>query len=119
MKTCAKCNKPYPDELFIGVRGDLAKRCAYCRKRESESQRRYREANREKLAERQRRYREANPEKVAEIKRRYYEANPEKNAARCRRWYQEKCKHQANADMEALFPGMLMSKITQTQMEKA
>ena len=49
-------------------------------RRQAEYQRRYREANREKVAEGQRRYREANREKVAEGQRRYREANREKVA---------------------------------------
>ena len=49
-------------------------------RRRAEYQRRYREANREKIAEGQRRYYEANREKVAEGQRRYYEANREKVA---------------------------------------
>jgi hypothetical protein len=47
----------------------------------AESQRRYYEANKEKVAETQRRYYEANKEKVAETQRRYREANKEKVAA--------------------------------------
>ena len=49
-------------------------------RRRAEYQRRYYEANREKIAEGQRRYREANREKIAEGQRRYYEANREKVA---------------------------------------
>ena len=51
-------------------------------------QRRYREANKEKVAEQQRRYREANKEKLAEQKRRYYEANKGKVAEQQRRYYE-------------------------------
>ena len=43
-------------------------------------QRRYREANKEKIAEGQRRYYEANKDKISEDRRRYYEANKEKTA---------------------------------------
>jgi NAD dependent epimerase/dehydratase family enzyme len=51
---------------------------------QKEYQRRYREANKEKLAE----YREANKEKLAETQRRYREANKEKLAETQRRYYQ-------------------------------
>src|SRR5258708_7868630 len=47
-----------------------------------ETQRRYREANHEKITERQRRWREANPEKQREYERRYSETKPERQ----RRW---------------------------------
>jgi hypothetical protein len=43
-----------------------------------ETQRQYYEANKEKLIERSCQYREANKEKLAKKKRRYYEANKEK-----------------------------------------
>lgn len=48
--------------------------------RRAEAQRRYREANRDKIAEGKRRYYEANREKVAEAQRRYREANRDKVA---------------------------------------
>ena len=49
-------------------------------RRRAEGQRRYYEANRDKIAEAQRRYYEANREKVAEAQRRYREANRDKIA---------------------------------------
>src|SRR4030043_956285 len=55
---------------------------------EQEYQRRYREANKDRVAERQRRYYEANKDKVAERQRRYYEANKDKVAERQRRYYE-------------------------------
>ena len=64
--------------------------------RKIEYQRRYREANKEKLAERGRRYLEANKEKLAERDRRYLEANKEKVAERTRRWH--RCKRFAQED---------------------
>src|SRR4030042_1352605 len=54
---------------------------------EQEYQRRYYEANKDKVAERQRRYKEANKDKVAETNRRYREANKDKLAERQRRYY--------------------------------
>ena len=54
----------------------------------AEGQRRYREANKEKIAEGQRRYREANKEKIAEGQRRYYEANKDKISEDRRRYYE-------------------------------
>ena len=48
--------------------------------RRAEAQRRYREANREKVAEAQRRYYEANRDKIAEGQRRYRDANRDKIA---------------------------------------
>jgi hypothetical protein len=54
--------------------------------RNAECQRRYHEANKDKVAEKQRRYREANKEKMAEQNRQYREANKEKEAERKRRY---------------------------------
>tara|TARA_R110002126_G_C10195957_1_gene476406 strand:+ start:55 stop:627 length:573 start_codon:yes stop_codon:yes gene_type:complete len=45
---------------------------------QAESQKKYREANKEKLAEKNRKYREANREKLAEAKKQYRENNKEK-----------------------------------------
>jgi len=56
------------------------------RARNAESQRRYREANKEAEAERKRRYYESNKEAVAEEKRRYQKANKEELAEKSRRW---------------------------------
>ena len=127
MKTCTRCNKPYPDELFIGAKGGQVKNCAYCGEKLKEIQRRYREKNREKAKERSRRYHKENREKIKESKRRYREANLEKETERSRRYHkenrekakernlrhrEERRKHQANCDMEALFPGMLATQIT-------
>jgi len=53
-----------------------------------ERQRRWREANPEKVREAQRRYREANPEKVREAQQRYREANREKLREYRRRYYE-------------------------------
>ena len=54
--------------------------------RRAEAQRRYRDANRDKIAEGKRRYYEANREKVAEAQRRYREANRDKIAEGQRRY---------------------------------
>ena len=56
--------------------------------RRAEAQRRYREANRDKIAEGQRRYYEANRDKIAEGQRRYREANRDKIAEGKRRYYE-------------------------------
>ena len=52
-------------------------------------QRRYREANKDKIAEYQRRYNETHKDKIAEYQRRYYEAHKDKKADRQRRYREE------------------------------
>ena len=96
MKTCTSCKKPYPDELFIGDKGKPVKKCHYCRERHREGQRRYREANPEKINERRRRHYEANRERISERRRRRYEAN---------------CQQAATADLATLFPHLLAQQI--------
>ena len=60
------------------------------RAQNAESQRRYREANKEKDLERQLRWREANKEKYSERQLRYREANKEKYSETKRRWLRRK-----------------------------
>ena len=127
MKTCTRCKKPYPDELFIGAKGGEVKLCMYCREKDGERKRQYYAANREKVRERKRRYYAANREKLSASQRQYRKANREKHSERKRQYRaanrekiimsnqrntEERRKHQANADMEALFPGMLAAQIT-------
>lgn len=56
------------------------------REKVRENHRKYREANREKIREIQRKYCEENPEKVRETHRRYCEANREKILKQSRKW---------------------------------
>ena len=58
------------------------------KRRKAEWQRKYYEANKEKIVEHQRKWREANKEKKAEYQRKYYEANKEKCAERKRKYYE-------------------------------
>jgi hypothetical protein len=87
-KCCTKCGEEKPRTLEFfhtnkrssdGLRPD-------CRACTAERQRKYREANPEKVSERQRKYREANREKQAEYSRKYREANPEKVSERHRKY---------------------------------
>jgi len=76
-KRCAKCGEIKPLSEFSKKslsRDGLQYTCKVCA---SDYGRKYREANREKLAEYQREYSNANPEKVAEGKRKWRKANPE------------------------------------------
>ena len=56
---------------------------------QAESQKKYREANKEKLAEKNRKYREANREKLAEARKQYREANKEKLAEKNRKYHED------------------------------
>ena len=80
----------------------------------AESQRRYRAANKEKAAEYQRRYRAANKEKVAEYQRRYYAANKEKVAESQRRYYAAN-KEKVAESKQALKAARAAAGLTQTQ----
>ena len=79
-----------------------------------ESQRRYRAANKEKVAESQRRYRAANKEKVAESQRRYRAANKEKVAESKRRYYAAN-KEKVAESKQALKAARAAAGLTQTQ----
>lgn len=87
-KTCTKCKETKQAAGFYKQKDGkygLASRCKDCH---NDTVRRYREANKEKIAERDRRYKEANKEKVAEYQRRYKEANKERLAEEARRHYE-------------------------------
>lgn len=58
-------------------------RCKSCRRA---IDRKWREANKEKVAYNNRKHREANRDKVSELNRKWREANPEKNSERNRKW---------------------------------
>ena len=77
-KTCTKCKETKPVSEFNKNRRTKDGLMGWCKPCTSEEGRRYREANKEKVAESHRRYREANKEKIAETSRRYYEANKER-----------------------------------------
>lgn len=93
MKRCTKCARTLSVAMFHRDRntGDgLKPQCVECR---AEHKRRYREANKEKLAKQERRYREDNKGKVADSQRRYYEANRCKLSEWHRRYREEnECK---------------------------
>ena len=70
--------KPCPHG-HVAERWASTSRCVVC-------DRKYREANPEKISESKRKYREANREKILERKRKYYEANREKIRERQRKY---------------------------------
>ena len=91
-----------------------------------EAQRRYYKKHRERIRAKENKKRHYNIEAVRKIDRdryaddpskkiasakRYYNSNAEKVAERLRRCREENRKFQANADMESLFPGMLIAQI--------
>ena len=85
-KPCTGCEEVKPLDEYHRNRTKPDGRQVRCKTCVVEDQRRYREANRDKIAESQRRYREANRDKVAEDKRRYYEENRNKELERRRRY---------------------------------
>ena len=87
-KTCSRCKETKPVSEFNKNRSSKDGLTFWCKGCKSESSRRYRETNRERVLEIERRYREANREKLAEKGRRYYEANKEKVAEKGRRYYE-------------------------------
>lgn len=87
-KQCTKCFRFLPLGEFSKhkIKKDgLRSECRQCR---AEWQRKYYEANKDKIAERQHKYNEANKDKVAEKKRKYNEANKDKIAERKRKYYE-------------------------------
>jgi len=72
--------KPCPHG-HVAERWASTSRCVEC-------DRKYDEANREKIRERKRKYDEANPEKTRERHRKYREANREKIRERRRKYYE-------------------------------
>lgn len=85
-KRCSACKETKPVSEFCKRRDSKDGLNASCKPCKSEKDRRYREANREKVAEKGRRYYEANKEKIAEYRRRWYEANRERVIERSRSW---------------------------------
>ena len=67
------------------------------REKIAKKDRKWSQANREKIAEYARKYREANPKKVSEINRKHKQANPEKVKEIRRKW-RAKLRTQADAD---------------------
>ncbi len=87
-KKCKKCERVLPLGEFNknktkkdGLQGE-------CKKCVAEYQRKYNEANKDKLAEKKCKYREANKDKIAEKKRKYREANKDKIAEKSRKYYE-------------------------------
>lgn len=86
-KRCSGCKETKPVSEFHNNRSTkdgLSYECKMC---VYESNRRYRKANKEKVAEYKRRYQKANKEKVAKWGRRYREVNKERVAENKRRYY--------------------------------
>lgn len=81
-KRCSKCKETKPVSEFCKNKSQKDGIDHCCKSCKSERARRYREANKEKIAEKNRRYYEANKEKIHERNRRWREANREQE---CRR----------------------------------
>ena len=85
-KTCTKCGEEKPATLeYFHRKGEaLHAVCKVCR---TQSDKAYREANKEAIAERKKAYREANKEAIIEYKKAYYKANREAIAEKERAHY--------------------------------
>lgn len=74
-KTCSRCKEVKPVSEFHKRKNRKSGLRSQCKKCINAANRRYREANKEKVRERTRRWSESNKEKVAEKTRRYRENN--------------------------------------------
>lgn len=88
-KRCSMCKETKPVSEFCKSRSHKDGLYSSCKACKSERDRRYREANKEKVAEGKRRYREANRERQAELSRRHYEANREQIQRRSSKYLRE------------------------------
>ena len=87
-KQCIKCLRFLPLGEFGKRKTGKDGLHSQCKECEKEYQRKYREANKEKVAGYERKYREANKEKIAERDRKYREANREKKLEYNRKYYE-------------------------------
>ena len=86
MKTCTKCGESKAlSEYHKDGRFGLKAVCNKCR---AAKERKYYEANKEKIAAKAKKYREENKEKIAAGYKKWYEANKEKKAATHKKWYE-------------------------------
>ena len=108
-KQCTCCLRFLPLSEFHKDKNTKSGVRSHCKECAKDRQRKFRQANAEKVKERNRKYREANPEKVKETYRKYREANAEKEKERSRKYYEanvEKMKeyyrkyYEANAEKE-------------------
>ncbi|SVE09826.1 uncharacterized protein METZ01_LOCUS462680, partial [marine metagenome] len=88
---CKSCisekNKKYNEANKEKIAEAGRKYYAANREKIAEAGRKYREANREKIAEKDKKYREANPEKFREKHKKYREANREKIREKKKEWH--------------------------------
>lgn len=88
-KPCTGCGEVKPLDDYHRHRTKPDGHVSRCKTCVAESDRRYREANRDKKLERARRYYEENRDKELERARRYREENSDKVQERARRYYEE------------------------------
>ncbi len=89
MKTCTKCGKTKPRDMFsknAASKDGLQSNCKAC---SAERYRRWHEQNADAKREYSRLYCEANAEAMREYNRRWREQNPEKERERHRRWREQ------------------------------
>ena len=88
MKTCSKCKESKELICFCKDKSRPDGFNNQCKKCKTEKDRKYQQANAEKVADYHRKYQQANPEKVAEFHRKYRQANAEKVAEKKRKYQQ-------------------------------
>lgn len=81
-KTCSACKETKPVSEFHKYKQSKDGLRSYCKTCNCEKARRYREANKERVAEKDRKYREANRERRAEWNRKYKKSNREQEKRR-------------------------------------
>lgn len=124
-KRCSTCKETKPVSEFYkrGDRKDALR--SQCKKCISKTERRYKEANKEKIAERTRRYQRANREKENEKARRYREANKNQISRRMSKFRKEiqkrslECAHRQGQPWEDWEDEFVLSDNGLTEYQKA
>lgn len=92
-KVCKKCGVEKPFSEFIKEkrhRDGLSSQCKSCN---AERYKKYRSANKEKVAESKKKYKETHIEKIREYRRKWYASNPEKSKKNSLKWVEANIEH--------------------------
>ena len=81
MKTCTKCKESKELICFSKNKSKFDGFNSNCKECFAECDRKYRQANAEKIAERERKYHQANAEKIAKYHRKYHQAIRQEQSA--------------------------------------
>lgn len=86
MRACTKCGESKPLENFYNIKKDASKYCTECKSCMNEANKKYRQANREKISKQRQQYRRANQEKVAAGLKAWREKNRDYDRATSAQW---------------------------------